>query len=210
MIVAAGGEFVNLVWTDEGALVAVDMDGRERVRVAWTGSPQAPIRSRGSRSSGTSAPSAYSPASPTATRAAAWTTRPNYADAAGGSPMKLTRTFVKHQIEPAIYAIETDEDGTILGALDVTAEATKGGLCRHMIDSLPLTGRVDEVEYLQRDRAAYDPYEPDCGNVSPPDDRFTPPRSGTPTGGERIRARGLARQGVAEGRRDEGGARSTI
>ncbi len=76
----------------------------------------------------------------------------------------LTRYFLKHRAEPATYAIETDEEGTILGALDVTDGATKGGLCAHMLDSMALTGRVDDIEYLNRTRDDFEPYEPNCAN----------------------------------------------
>jgi hypothetical protein len=39
MILAVGGEFVNCVWDPDGSLVALDMDGHERVRVTWTNWP---------------------------------------------------------------------------------------------------------------------------------------------------------------------------
>lgn len=35
MIIAVGGEFLDVHWTGDGALVGVDMDGRERVRMTW-------------------------------------------------------------------------------------------------------------------------------------------------------------------------------
>lgn len=75
------------------------------------------------------------------------------------------RHFLKHQAEPGTYAIEIDEDGQILAALDVTDEATKGGLCTHLLSSLPLAGRIDDVDYLNRQRECYEVFEPECGNV---------------------------------------------
>lgn len=48
MILATGGEFLNVEWRgDEDALVALDMDGVERLRVTWTGWP--PHRTRAQR-----------------------------------------------------------------------------------------------------------------------------------------------------------------
>ena len=78
----------------------------------------------------------------------------------------MIRRFIKHRAEPTVYAIETDEDGMILGAVDLTDDATKGGLCPHMIGSIPLAGRIEDVEYLNRKiDDEYDDYVPECGNV---------------------------------------------
>jgi hypothetical protein len=80
--------------------------------------------------------------------------------------MKLTRSLIKHNIEPHVYVIESDEDGMILAALDVTSEATRGGLCGHMLADLPLAGAIDDVEMLNRERDdSFGPYEAECGNV---------------------------------------------
>jgi hypothetical protein len=79
---------------------------------------------------------------------------------------KLTRSLIKHIAEPTVYVIETDEDGMILNALDVTNEATGGGLCPHVINDLPLAGRIEDVELLNRERdEQWQPYVPDCGNI---------------------------------------------
>jgi hypothetical protein len=77
------------------------------------------------------------------------------------------RMYLKHRAEPGTYAVEYDVDGMILNALDVTSEATKGGLCPHMLHTLPLAGRLDEVEYLNRMRSSdtFEEWLPDCGNV---------------------------------------------
>lgn len=80
--------------------------------------------------------------------------------------MRTTRSLIKHQAEPTVYAIEGDEDGMILAALDVTDEATSGGLCVHMLAGLPLAGRIDDVEMLNRERdEQWAPYVPECGNT---------------------------------------------
>lgn len=80
--------------------------------------------------------------------------------------MTTHRSFIKHRVEPHVYAIESDEDGVILSALDVTSESTSGGICLHALASLPLAGRIDDVEYLQRTRHdEFDDFVPDCGNV---------------------------------------------
>jgi len=77
----------------------------------------------------------------------------------------MIRYFLKHKALPTVYAVEADEDGTIMFALDVTDEATKGGLCLHMLDSLPLAARVDDVLALTKDRFEFLDYEPECGNT---------------------------------------------
>jgi hypothetical protein len=80
--------------------------------------------------------------------------------------MNVTRYFLKHRAEPTVFAVEADDGGELLAVLDVTDAATKGGLCPHLLDSLPLAGRIDDVEYLRRARDdEYDIYAPDCGNV---------------------------------------------
>ena len=78
---------------------------------------------------------------------------------------KTTRSLIKHRQEPTVYAIESDEDALILAALDVTREATSGGLCSHTLGDLPLAGRIDDVELLNRERENYDGFIPECGNV---------------------------------------------
>jgi hypothetical protein len=78
----------------------------------------------------------------------------------------MIKRFIKHRAEPTVFAIETDEEGTILAALDVTDEATKGGLCPHMIASMPLSGHVEDIEFLSRKiDDEFDDYVPECGNV---------------------------------------------
>lgn len=82
------------------------------------------------------------------------------------STPKLIRTFIKHRAEPTVYALETDEEGNILAALDVSDAATKGGLCPHMLASMALTGRVEDLEYLTRAREAeFEDFVPECGDV---------------------------------------------
>jgi hypothetical protein len=76
-----------------------------------------------------------------------------------------TRRLIKHVHEPTVYAVEVDEDGFILAALDVTSEVTSGGLCLHMLSTLPLAGALDDVERLNRERDTFDAYTADCGNV---------------------------------------------
>jgi hypothetical protein len=80
-------------------------------------------------------------------------------------PVGMNRYFLKHRAQPTVYAVEGDEDGDILGVLDVTTEATSGGLCPHLLSTLPLAGRLDDVEYLQRTREEYESFTPECGNV---------------------------------------------
>ena len=82
-----------------------------------------------------------------------------------GSSSGLTRFYLKHRAEPGTFACEGDAAGAILGALDVTDEQTKGGLCPHMLSSLPLAGRVDDLDYLNRERDNFEPFVPECGNV---------------------------------------------
>jgi hypothetical protein len=79
--------------------------------------------------------------------------------------MKTTRLFLKHIAEPTVYAIEADEGGVTVGALEVTSDMTAGGLCPHMLPTLPLNGRAEVLAYLEESRHLYEPYEPDCGNV---------------------------------------------
>lgn len=75
------------------------------------------------------------------------------------------RAFLKHTNEPTTYAVEMDDDGLVLSLLDVTSEITNGGLCSHILASLPLAGRVDDLELMRRTRDEYDAFEPDCGNA---------------------------------------------
>lgn len=79
--------------------------------------------------------------------------------------MKLTRSLIKHLEDGTIYCIEADESGFILAALDVTSEANSGGLCSHILASLPLAGNIEEVERLNRDRDRFEGFEAACGNV---------------------------------------------
>lgn len=79
---------------------------------------------------------------------------------------KTTRALIKHRQEPTVYAIEADEDGIILAALDVTSEVTGGGFCVHLLPALALTGRIDDVELLNREREEHwEGFTPECGNV---------------------------------------------
>lgn len=77
----------------------------------------------------------------------------------------MTRRLIKHLAQPVIYAVDVDDDGMVLGALDVTTEVTSGGLCSHLLESLPLVGRLDDVEYLNAHRDEYEPYATACGNI---------------------------------------------
>lgn len=79
--------------------------------------------------------------------------------------MNTTRALIKHTIEPTTYAVEIDADGMILSALDVTTEATSGGLCPHLLETLPLAAAIDDVERLNRTRDAYSTFVPDCANA---------------------------------------------
>jgi hypothetical protein len=79
--------------------------------------------------------------------------------------MELIRYFVKHVARPDVYAVEGDEQGQILAVLDVTNEATKGGLCPHLLSTLPLAGRIEDVDLVMRQREQFEDYTPECGNV---------------------------------------------
>jgi len=78
---------------------------------------------------------------------------------------ELKRYYLKHKAEPTTFAVEADERGEILAALDVTDEQTKGGLCPHALESLPLKARIDDVIDLNKHRDDFQVYEPDCRNV---------------------------------------------
>lgn len=78
---------------------------------------------------------------------------------------ELRRYYLKHKAEPATFAVEADDRGEILSALDVTDDATKGGLCPHLLESLPLAARIDDVIALNRDRESFQVFEPDCRNA---------------------------------------------
>lgn len=79
---------------------------------------------------------------------------------------QLKRYFLKHRSQPDVWAIEGDDsDGAILAALDVTSDATKGGLCPHMLDALPLVANVGDLEYIARQRDDYELHVPECGNT---------------------------------------------
>ena len=78
---------------------------------------------------------------------------------------ELKRYYLKHKAEPSTFAVEADERGEILSALDVTDEATKGGLCPHLLESLPLKARIDDVIDLNAHRNDYALFEPDCLNT---------------------------------------------
>lgn len=77
----------------------------------------------------------------------------------------VTRSLIKHRIEPTTYAVEMDFEGVILGALDVTSEVTSGGFCSHTLSGLPLAGSIDTVEQLNRQRDDFEAFQPTCGNV---------------------------------------------
>lgn len=74
------------------------------------------------------------------------------------------RYFLKHRAEPATYAVEGDDDGTLRGALDVTATVTAGGLCAHQLATLPIEPSED-LERLQAARDDFEEWVPDCENV---------------------------------------------
>lgn len=78
---------------------------------------------------------------------------------------ELSRYYLKHKADPTTYAVEADERGEILSALDVTDEAAKGGLCPHLLTTLPLAARIDDVESLNRHRDEFHVCEPDCRNT---------------------------------------------
>lgn len=78
---------------------------------------------------------------------------------------ELTRAYLKHKIEALVFAVEVDERRTVLGALDVSDEETKGGLCHHMLSSLPLKADIDIVSDLNRNIKDFALYEPECGNT---------------------------------------------
>lgn len=80
-------------------------------------------------------------------------------------PDGLKRFFLKHKAEPMTFAVEADDRGNILGIIDVTDSATKGGLCPHLLDTLPLVGRIDDADFLNRTREEFDYYAPDCANT---------------------------------------------
>ncbi len=46
--------------------------------------------------------------------------------------MQTSRYYLKHTAEPFVYAVEADDEGTLLNALDVSDEHEQGGLCPHM------------------------------------------------------------------------------
>ena len=79
--------------------------------------------------------------------------------------MQTSRYYLKHTAEPFVYAVEADDEGTILNALDVSDEHEQGGLCPHMLASLPLAARIDDVERLNRDRSDFEPFTPECRHV---------------------------------------------
>lgn len=78
---------------------------------------------------------------------------------------ELTRFYLKHKTNTEVFAVEADDRGEILAALDVTAEASSGGVCPHMLATLPLAGRVDDVVSLNMRRAEFAFVEPECGNT---------------------------------------------
>ena len=77
----------------------------------------------------------------------------------------VTRALLRHRDYQTVYAIEVDFEGTILGALDVTTEVERGGLCGHLLETLPLAGSIDTVELLTRHRDDFEPFTVSCGNV---------------------------------------------
>lgn len=78
---------------------------------------------------------------------------------------ELQRYYLKHKDEPLTYAVEADERGHVLASLDVSSEEASGGLCPHMLSSLPLAGRLDDVEMINKRRAEFKLFEPECGNT---------------------------------------------
>ena len=79
--------------------------------------------------------------------------------------MQTSRYYLKHTAEPFVYAVEEDDEGTILNALDVSDEHEQGGICPHMLASLPLAARIDDVEHLNRDRGNFERVDPECRHV---------------------------------------------
>jgi hypothetical protein len=78
---------------------------------------------------------------------------------------ELSRYYLMHKKTEITFAVEADDRGEILGAVEVTAEKYLGGLCPHMLPTLPLAGRIDDVIDLQKSRDDFDVYEPDCRNA---------------------------------------------
>jgi len=78
---------------------------------------------------------------------------------------ELKRYYLKHKAEPATFAVEADERGEILAALDVTDESTTGGLCPHALASMPLKALIDDVIELNAQRKDFEIHEPDCRNT---------------------------------------------
>lgn len=78
---------------------------------------------------------------------------------------ELKKYYLKHKAEPLTYAVEADERGHVLAALDVSGDETSGGLCPHILPSLPLAGGMDDVEMLNKQRAEFNLFEPECGNT---------------------------------------------
>lgn len=78
---------------------------------------------------------------------------------------ELKRYYLKHKTEPTTYAVEGDDRGEVLAALDVTGDATKGGLCPHLLETLPLAARIDDVIQINKHKDDFQVFEPDCQNT---------------------------------------------
>ena len=112
--------------------------------------------------------------------------------------MQTSRYYLKHTAEPFVYAVEADDEGTILNALDVSDEHEQGGLCPHMLASLPLAARIDDVERLNRDRSDFEPFTPECPARPSPDGRLTRGRTPLSPGRSDVSRGGCGTQGAPE------------
>jgi hypothetical protein len=63
---------------------------------------------------------------------------------------EITRSFRKHKVFGTVYAVESDDTGTVLAAAVVT-EATA---CRHSLAGIELA--LDEVKRLNDDHRDYE------------------------------------------------------
>lgn len=77
---------------------------------------------------------------------------------------EIVRFYIKHKANPTVFAIERDKRG-YLAALEVTDASTKGGVCPHMLPSLPLSDEPGLLAHLERAKTEFELYEPECGNV---------------------------------------------
>lgn len=73
---------------------------------------------------------------------------------------EITRSFLKHKIYGTVYAVETDEEGTVLASAVIT-EATA---CRHALGGYTLT--LFEVELINAHIRDYEFFEPKCADAT--------------------------------------------